>query len=132
MNPRRALAASMLAWTALTLPLALPAQAQSASTHEVRRGDTLFGVARKARPDGVSRNQMILALWRAARSAPAAAATASPMVTSTTATPAVFTRDRLRRIPSRRRWSSVSTGLLIGGMNVWAAELSQPIGKSSG
>ena len=65
MNPRRALAASMLAWTALTLPLALPAQAQSASTHEVRRGDTLFGVARKARADGVSRNQMILALWRA-------------------------------------------------------------------
>ena len=32
-------------------------------------GDTLFGMARKAKHDGVSRNQMILAIWRANQSA---------------------------------------------------------------
>ena len=42
-----------------------PVEAQAGATHEVRRGDTLFGVVRKAKHDGVSRNQMILAIWRA-------------------------------------------------------------------
>ncbi len=43
-----------------------PAQAQPVRpTHEVRKGDTLFGVARKAKHDGVTRNQMILAIFRA-------------------------------------------------------------------
>ena len=42
-----------------------PAQAQVRPTHEVRKGDTLFGVARKAKHDGVTRNQMILAIVRA-------------------------------------------------------------------
>jgi len=52
------------------LPLqALAQQAQAGSSHEVRRGDTLFGVARKARYDGVTLNQMILAIWRANQSA---------------------------------------------------------------
>jgi len=41
------------------------AQAQAASTHEVRKGDTLFGVARKAGHEGVTRNQMILAIYGA-------------------------------------------------------------------
>ena len=65
MNLPRALAAALLACAASTAFIALPAEAQAKSTHEVRRGDTLFGVARKARHDGVSRNQMILGIWRA-------------------------------------------------------------------
>ena len=40
-------------------------QAQAEASYEVRRGDTLFAVARKYKHDGVSRNQMILAIWRA-------------------------------------------------------------------
>jgi FimV-like protein len=59
---RRCLAALMLVGSALG---ALPASAQVGTTHEVRRGDTLFAIARKARFDGASRNQMILAIWRA-------------------------------------------------------------------
>lgn len=59
---RRGMAALLLACAAA---IALPAKAQVAVTHEVRRGDTLFGIARKAKHDGVSRNQMILAIWRA-------------------------------------------------------------------
>lgn len=42
-----------------------PAQAQVRATYEVRKGDTLFGVARKAKHEGVTRNQMILAIVRA-------------------------------------------------------------------
>ena len=45
------------------------AWAQVAPTHEVRKGDTLFAVARKAKYDGVSRNQMILAIVRANQNA---------------------------------------------------------------
>lgn len=63
---RRGMAALLLACAAA---MAVPAQAQVAATHEVRRGDTLFGIARKAKYDGVSRNQMILAIWRANQSA---------------------------------------------------------------
>lgn len=59
---RRGMATMLLACAAA---IAVPAQAQVAGTHEVRRGDTLFGIARKAKHDGVSRNQMILAIWRA-------------------------------------------------------------------
>jgi FimV-like protein len=62
MSLRRGLAALLLACMALG---AAPLQAQVKPTHEVRRGDTLFAVARKAKHDGVSRNQMILAIWRA-------------------------------------------------------------------
>ncbi len=62
---RRALAASLLACAALATLLAPPAQAQTTATHEVHRGDTLFGIARSTAHDGVTRNQMILAIWRA-------------------------------------------------------------------
>jgi len=62
MSLRRCLAALLLACAALS---SAPLQAQIKPTHEVRRGDTLFAVARKAKYDGVSRNQMILAVWRA-------------------------------------------------------------------
>ena len=65
MNLSRALAAALLACAASTVFVALPAGAQIKPTHEVRRGDTLFSVARKAKYDGVSRNQMILGIWRA-------------------------------------------------------------------
>ena len=61
---RRCLAALALAYMAL---IAAPLQAQIKPTHEVQRGDTLLAVARKAKHDGVSRNQMILAIWRANR-----------------------------------------------------------------
>jgi FimV-like protein len=61
MSLRRCLAALVAACTVLAVP---SARAQTAQTHEVRRGDTLFAVARKTKHDGVSRNQMILAIWR--------------------------------------------------------------------
>ena len=35
------------------------------ATHEVRKGDTLFGVVRKTRFEGVSRNQVLFAIYRA-------------------------------------------------------------------
>jgi FimV-like protein len=43
-----------------------PAQGQS---YEVRRGDTLFAIARKTKYEQISRNQMILAIYRANPSA---------------------------------------------------------------
>ena len=47
-----------------------PAWAQAPSqSYEVRRGDTLFAIARKTKHDNVSRNQMILAIYRANQSA---------------------------------------------------------------
>lgn len=42
-----------------------PAQNQIRATYEIRKGDTLFAVARKAKHDGVTRNQMIAAIVRA-------------------------------------------------------------------
>jgi pilus assembly protein FimV len=66
MSLRRWLAALVLAGSALNV---LPAVAQIAPSHEVRKGDTLFAIARKTKHDGVSRNQMILAIWRANQNA---------------------------------------------------------------
>jgi len=66
MKFRRGMAIMLLAIAAAA---AVPVQAQVATTHEVRRGDTLFAIARKAKHDGISRNQMILAIWRANRNA---------------------------------------------------------------
>jgi len=63
---RRAMAALLLAVAAAA---ALPAWAQAGANHEVRRGDTLFGIARLYKYERVSRNQMILAIWRANQSA---------------------------------------------------------------
>jgi pilus assembly protein FimV len=69
-NARRALGRVLLAGGMLAVVAGAPLQAQVAgSSHEVRRGDTLFGVARKTMYDGVTRNQMILAIWRANQSA---------------------------------------------------------------
>ena len=65
MSLRRAMAGLLLACVAGT---AWP-QSAVAPTHEVRRGDTLFAVARKAKHDGVTRNQMTLAIFRANPSA---------------------------------------------------------------
>ena len=65
MNCSRVLGAVLLAGAALAALAASPVQAQVAPTHEVRKGDTLFGVARKTKHEGVSRNQMILAIYRA-------------------------------------------------------------------
>lgn len=62
MSPRRCLAAIALV---SGLVAAFPAWSQTAPTHQVRRGDTLFGIARKAKHEGVSRNQMIFAIWQA-------------------------------------------------------------------
>ena len=48
------------------LPPAAAAPAQPASgTHEVRRGETLHGIATVARPEGVSLDQMLVAIFRA-------------------------------------------------------------------
>ena len=74
MSAARALGVVLLAGAALAAFPGAPAQAQVASVqdvkaHEVRKGDTLFGVARKAKYDGVTRNQMILAIYRANRNA---------------------------------------------------------------
>ncbi len=69
MSTTRALGAVLLAGAALAGVAGSPAQAQSAATHEVRKGDTLFGVARKALHEGVTRNQMILAIYRANQNA---------------------------------------------------------------
>jgi FimV-like protein len=63
---RRIIAAMLVALAAFN---AAPALAEAVTSHEVRRGDTLFGIARKAKHDGVGRNQMILAIWRANQSA---------------------------------------------------------------
>ena len=50
----------------LALALALPAVGQTpAPSHEVRAGDTLFAIARKTRHEGVTLNQMLLAIYRA-------------------------------------------------------------------
>lgn len=64
MTLRQGLPALLLACAAVMF-LPAPVQAQPAASYEVRRGDSLFAVARKTRHDGVSRNQMILAIWRA-------------------------------------------------------------------
>jgi len=66
MSARRFLAALALAGGLVAV---VPAWSQVMPTHEVRRGDTLFGIARKAKHEGVSRNQMILAIWRANQAA---------------------------------------------------------------
>jgi pilus assembly protein FimV len=66
MTLRRGMAALLFACAAA---IALPASAQGSKAHEVRRGDTLFGVARKEKHEGVTRNQMILAIWRANQNA---------------------------------------------------------------
>ena len=64
----RALSTAGLVWGALAG--AVPeVRAQVAPTHEVRKGDTLFAVTRKAKYDGVTRNQMILAIVRANQNA---------------------------------------------------------------
>jgi FimV-like protein len=60
---------AMLAFTGMAAVTVAPAQDQVRATHEVRRGDTLFAVARKSKHDGVSRNQMILAIFRVNRAA---------------------------------------------------------------
>jgi FimV-like protein len=65
MSAGRLLGALLLTCAGLAALVAAPAQAQSVATHEVRKGDTLFGVTRKTRHDGVTRNQMMLAIVRA-------------------------------------------------------------------
>ena len=72
MNFARVLRALLLVGAALAALAVSPVQAQVATaqarsnpTHEVRKGDTLFGVVRKTKHDGVTRNQMILAIYRA-------------------------------------------------------------------
>ncbi len=73
MSARRLLGATVLGCAMLgAFSLPFPAQAQQAQavpSHEVRKGDTLFGVARKTRHEGVTLNQMIVAIWRANQSA---------------------------------------------------------------
>lgn len=67
MSARRAFGRVLLASAMLMAATGASAQAPAAgsSQHMVVAGDTLFGIARKAKHDGVTRNQMILAIWRA-------------------------------------------------------------------
>lgn len=70
MNAARAVGAVLLASAAvLAVWPAGPARAQAAATYEIRKGDTLFAVARKTLHQGVTRNQMILAIFRANQNA---------------------------------------------------------------
>lgn len=57
--------AALLAAAGAALAQAPAGAPQAGARHEVQRGDTLFGIARKTKYDGVSRNQMILAIFRA-------------------------------------------------------------------
>ncbi len=57
--------AALLAGVGSAVAQAPAAVAPAGATHEVRRGDTLFGIARRTKYDGVSRNQMILGIFRA-------------------------------------------------------------------
>ena len=50
-------------------PIQAAAPAKSAGTHEVKKGDTLGAIARANKPDGVTLNQMLIALYRANREA---------------------------------------------------------------
>ncbi|MBI3373298.1 MAG: SEL1-like repeat protein [Betaproteobacteria bacterium] len=53
----------------MALFASFPAAAQApASKYEVRKGDTLFGIARKTRHAGVTINQMVIAIFNANRS----------------------------------------------------------------
>ena len=62
----------LAAAAAVVVSVPSPVQAQASSTYEIRKGDTLFGVARKTMHRGVTRNQMILAIYRANQNAFAA------------------------------------------------------------
>lgn len=44
---------------------AASAPAATSASYEIRRGDTLYAVARRLRPDGVTLNQVLVALFRA-------------------------------------------------------------------
>ena len=66
MSAARAAGAVLLAGAAtLAACFAPPAQAQAGSSYEIRKGDTLFAIARKTLHRGVTRNQMILGIFRA-------------------------------------------------------------------
>jgi FimV-like protein len=66
MNASRVLRRVLLAAVMLSAVAGAPLQAQAAGpSYEVRKGDTLFGIARKTQHDGMTRNLMILAIWRA-------------------------------------------------------------------
>lgn len=70
-----ALARSFVLSLSLLFPVASGAQAPEAkpsaaaaaapATYEVKRGDTLYAVARRLRPEGVTLNQVLVALYRA-------------------------------------------------------------------
>jgi FimV-like protein len=50
-------------------PQSQPEAQAAATTFTVRKGDTLIGIARKIKPDGLSHYQMTMALWRANKDA---------------------------------------------------------------
>jgi pilus assembly protein FimV len=67
----KVLACAMLVAFAGTAQPQTQAQAQAApaAAHTVRKGDTLFGIARETQHSGVSQYQMVLGIWRANKDA---------------------------------------------------------------
>lgn len=64
-GPFGGLARALACALALASALPLPALAQAPATYEVVRGDTLFRIAGRTRPQGATVFQMIVALYRA-------------------------------------------------------------------
>ena len=65
MNLTRALSAVLLAGAALGSLSSSAARAQVTSTHEIRKGEGLYSISGKYRYEGVTRFQVVIAIYRA-------------------------------------------------------------------
>ena len=65
MNAARVLSALLLAGTAVAPFSWSPARAQAAGTYEVRKGEGLYSISGKYRYEGVTRFQLVIAIYRA-------------------------------------------------------------------
>lgn len=65
MNVMRAIGAMLLAGAALVVLPWSPAHGQAAGSHEVKKGEGLFAIGGKYRYEGVTRFQVVVAIYRA-------------------------------------------------------------------
>lgn len=65
MNVARVLGAVLLAGTAIASLSWSPARAQATATYEVRKGEGLYSISGKYRYEGVTRFQVVIAIYRA-------------------------------------------------------------------